>query len=406
VIAKAPSESPLSSRAAWLEVLIWAAYLACSWTWCIGMFLPVLLVRDYGVIGWIVFAIPNVIGAAAMGWVLRDGLSERVVRTHSSAIEWFRLVTVVFQLFFLLAYLAPPLQGGGLIGVQIDRSIVIAALGLGLALGLGPRFAILAWAISISCAAIVLITHDPAPAPLPEPEQPAGGILWLAPVCAFGFALCPYLDPTFHAARQSFRGSSARWAFSLGFGVLFLTLIAFTLRYAPWLISAPFGGPGPGTVVLSAIAVHMGLQLAYTCTVHARVNIGQGRWSASRLAFAMILSGIASLAAAYLPSYAGLEAREVVYRSFMAFYGLVFPAYVWLCMIPLGGDPASQSEPHSRRLSRAFRVCLITIGLAAPFYWMGFIERQELWLAPGLGIVLLSRLFVRPRPAPAAPSRS
>ena len=24
----------------------------------------------------------------------------------------------------------------------------------------------------------------------------------------------------------------------------------------------------------------------------------------------------------------------MIYRLFMAFYGLVFPAYVWLCMLP------------------------------------------------------------------------
>ncbi|HTL30770.1 MAG TPA: hypothetical protein VL282_16180, partial [Tepidisphaeraceae bacterium] len=34
----------------------WAIYLGMSWTWCIGMFLPVLLVRDYGFWGWLVFA--------------------------------------------------------------------------------------------------------------------------------------------------------------------------------------------------------------------------------------------------------------------------------------------------------------------------------------------------------------
>ena len=61
-----------ADTSSWFNVPGWAAYLACSWTWCIGMFLPVLLVRDYGVWGWIVFAVPNVLGAAAMGWVLRS----------------------------------------------------------------------------------------------------------------------------------------------------------------------------------------------------------------------------------------------------------------------------------------------------------------------------------------------
>ena len=29
-----------------------------------------------------------------------------------------------------------------------------------------------------------------------------------------------------------------------------------------------------------------------------------------------------------------LASDELVYRMFMGFYGLIFPAYVWLCLIP------------------------------------------------------------------------
>ena len=31
------------------------------------MFLPILLIRDFGPAAWFVFAIPNVVGAAVMG---------------------------------------------------------------------------------------------------------------------------------------------------------------------------------------------------------------------------------------------------------------------------------------------------------------------------------------------------
>src|SRR4051812_30605350 len=64
----------------------WSIYLASSWTWCIGMFLPVLLIRDYGLWGWIVFAVPNVVGAGAMGWVLRSRTTSRhMVVAHAVA---------------------------------------------------------------------------------------------------------------------------------------------------------------------------------------------------------------------------------------------------------------------------------------------------------------------------------
>src|SRR3954467_4391659 len=78
----------------------WAMYLGMSWTWCIGMFLPVLLIRDYGAWAWVVFAVPNVIGAAAMGWVLRDGDSEKLTGAHRPMIAGFSFITATFQLFF------------------------------------------------------------------------------------------------------------------------------------------------------------------------------------------------------------------------------------------------------------------------------------------------------------------
>ena len=82
---------------------LWGAYLACSWTWCIGMFLPALLLRDMGWAGFLIFAIPNVLGAAAMGWVLTSRSdSVRFVEKHASAIEWFSIITLGFHLFWIL----------------------------------------------------------------------------------------------------------------------------------------------------------------------------------------------------------------------------------------------------------------------------------------------------------------
>ncbi len=80
----------------------WAFFLACSWTWCIGMFLPVLLVRNWGIWGWVVFAIPNIIGAAAMGWVIRSrDVSEHILERHRLAIAIFSLITVAFHIYFV-----------------------------------------------------------------------------------------------------------------------------------------------------------------------------------------------------------------------------------------------------------------------------------------------------------------
>src|SRR5689334_7134755 len=78
-----------------------AFHLASSWTWCIGMFLPVLLVRDYGIWGFVVFAVPNILGAAAFGWLLRDDISVALVARHAIAMRWFSAVTIAYHAFFV-----------------------------------------------------------------------------------------------------------------------------------------------------------------------------------------------------------------------------------------------------------------------------------------------------------------
>lgn len=388
-----PAAGSRSASAARGGILAWAAFLACSWTWCIGMFLPVLLVRDLGVWGWVVFAIPNVIGAAAMGWVLRDGASERLAARHAPAIEWFRLVTVVFQLWFLIVFIAAPLvASNGLVVPLGARAAVIVAMLAGLMFALDVRLGVLAWLGSIACGVLAAVRGG---LEWPSPSgQASADVLWLAPVCAFGFALCPYLDPTFHQARQSLRTGAARAAFSLGFGVLFLAMIVLTLGYAGWAQTAASSEGGMASPAALFITLHIAMQLVYTCTVHARATPGRGVWPPARIGFAMLAAGGIALATMSVPHSAGLQGREIVYRMFMAFYGLVFPAYVWLLVIPRGGASGVERANADRR---AMRVFWLAIGLAAPFYWMGFIERTELWLAPGLGIVLASRLFVRPR---------
>src|SRR5215211_1225762 len=84
------------------------------------MFLPVLLVRDYGLWAWFVFAIPNVIGAAAMGWVLRDtDASHRMVTKHLPAVVAFSLVTIAFHVFWLVCVVAPIVQSWFVVPIAV-----------------------------------------------------------------------------------------------------------------------------------------------------------------------------------------------------------------------------------------------------------------------------------------------
>ena len=74
---------------------------------------------------------------------------------------------------------------------------------------------------------------------------------------------------------------------------------------------------------------------------------------------------------------------EPAYRLFMGFYGLVFPAYVWLCMMP---------GPCEKPRRGDWRLFALAVAIAAPFYWLGFVEGRMFWLLPGLAVVLLSRV--------------
>ncbi len=91
------SPSPSPAR----DTVAWAVYLACSWTWCIGMFLPVLLVRDFGVWGFIAFAVPNVVGAAAVGFfTYRQPAGDTLLDRHRPIMAAFSVVTIAFHVFF------------------------------------------------------------------------------------------------------------------------------------------------------------------------------------------------------------------------------------------------------------------------------------------------------------------
>lgn len=392
--APTPAQRPLA-------VLGWAAFLACSWTWCIGMFLPVLLVRDFGTWAWVIFALPNVVGAAAMGWVLqRPGASERLVGRHAGAMTAFSVVTILFHVLFV-GWVVWWL--GGVAGVG-GQAVVVAAAGaavVGFPLLLSRRVAIalaaVMWAGSVAAFAVAGREMGRIP-PVPEGSAGWADLLPLALVCVLGFVLCPYLDLTFHRARQATSTFGAIAAFTIGFGALFLVMIVFTLWYAPLAIPPEAGGstqPLPAAVAL-AIAGHMVGQSGFTAAAHGvevfrrlRAGLRPPRWGA----LAGFLFGAGVLAAAWVlrdrggyPGYYGtarLSGEELGYRLFLSFYGLVAPAYVWVVLTPWRGGRATDKQRWA-----TFAVAVL---LAAPAYWVGFVERQMAWLSAGVAVVVLAR---------------
>jgi hypothetical protein len=386
-----PQTTPAPARdAGLLHTLGWAAFLGVSWTWCIGMFLPVLLVRDYGWLGWVVFAIPNVAGAAAMGRVLAGPTAaERVAWAHRGAGVFFSVVTIAFHAYWVCWVVQ------ALIGPAAPVAFVVLAAGFFVA-GRATRRADLllaaaVWGVSMVLFAAYLALH--APRGFDAGQLPRGELLPLGLVCVLGFALCPYLDLTFLRVRQATAPRAGVAAFALDFGVLFLVMIGFTLCYAPAL--APRVEQWHLRLSASAawaLGVHMTVQAALTCACHAR-ELAR-RWAVPEAH--VRAGGLGAVVASLFPLAAGslgsgsITAGEQSYRLFLAFYALIFPAYVWMLMIPRRG--ATTAEPTRAGLAAFAAV----VAVAAPMYWIAFVNGRMTWLFPGVAVVLLGR-FVVPR---------
>lgn len=349
------------------------------------MFLPALLVRDYGFWAWVIFAVPNVVGAGGMGWVLgRPGSSERLVARHRPACVAFSAVTLAFHAFFL-AWIATYV-----VAWQVCVGVVIAASALACIDRKRPAIDLIMAIIVLVVSCIILVRFCVAGnVLLPLPRYSAGHLIGIAPVCVLGFVLCPYLDLTFHRARQAVSTIAARWAFGLGFGVFFFSMIVLTLLYSGGFIAG-------SKVIRTWIAIQLCVQIGFTWVVHLRavpkprgVEIPIWVIAAALAVAGGLIVWLPGLAYFWQGSFGPeMASGELVYRLFMAFYGLVFPAYVWLFMVPIGGRT-------SQLCRRSLIVLAIAVAIAAPMFWLGFVANHTMWLLPGVAVVLLSRLVAR-----------
>jgi hypothetical protein len=374
-------------------------YLGCSWTWVIGMFLPVLLVRDYGFWGWVAFAVPNVIGAAAMGFILASPQrSLAVVARHEPACRWFSRITIAYHLL-MLPWLA------GLFGFDaawLGVLAVVFAGGVFAATQVGAVRGAAVAALAVSLVVFTDFSSDRAFMAGLGPDTTARlstvDLLLFVPASVTGFALCPYLDLTFHHARQRTAPATGRAAFAFGFGVVFFAMIVLSLAYAH-LAAIQLAAPQADWVVPSMLSLHVVVQAALTLGLHAHVMRRPGARAASRAAW--IVGGIGLLVLAALFQWRP-EAmhhlfgyRELPYRLILLAYGLVFPGYVWLCMIPYRHEPT----PTAKRVGFA-----VAVVVALPFGAAGFAFDQSWAIPVAVGVLVLARgiLMATARPGGAA----
>ena len=366
----------------------WALFLAASWTWCIGMFLPVLLVRDFGLLGWIIFAIPNVIGALLMGWMIQSRAASLTMTTrHAGAMRAFSIITISFHTFFIpwiVSQLLGALAGAIAFGLLLVFIAPIFATNLRATTIAGATIV-----FSLVCAGMILGGGTDAISPVENVR--AIDLASLSAVCLLGFLTCPWLDLTFHRARQECSNpTESRFAFTLGFGMFFSLMIVLTLLYAPMLLSSDL--QKSFRWVLSA---HLVVQSCFTLGVHGsalRASVGDvaSHQSISKKLIVMILLGaLLAIASRWLDSqsirYRDLTAGELTYRAYMTFYALIFPAYVWLVMHPSRGFRPPGARPIA--------ILVLTIFIALPFYFLAFMNRSMQWGLIGVMIVLLARLL-------------
>jgi len=320
-----------------MQTVGWGLYLASSWTWCIGMFLPILLIRWWGWPGFLAFAVPNVIGCTLFGYVLTPETSRALVTRFRVWVALFGAATIAYQICFLLK-----------VGVI---AALVAALPVTIALLVSNRRAtersdrtMMAIGACAWIASCLLFARFGAGALETLPATgtlPPASLAWAAPFMAFGFLLCPYLDPTFHLALQR---SPSRHAFAV-FGAGFTVMLLFTAAFTDAGL-----GPTPASGALlwgrPTFAWQWGLQAAFTIVAVAAAmrslepvsSLGGTRAMLPGMVVTACLAlawqylaepTLPAMAAALSPS-SGTVPGEATYLRWLGLYGVHFPAMLLL----------------------------------------------------------------------------
>ncbi len=413
--------APKSLATASLRAILPALFLASSWTWVIGMWFPYYLTRDFGWVAWVVFAIPNVIGAASVGLILRPGgtrdpstwtprSSIKLTTQHDIACMAFSVVTIAFQLYVVSFLIRSHIS-------QIPVAAPMVSISTAVFAAVVLLFALLpwkaswwaagfVWLASIGFAIASAMTSGDQPAFMLPPSEGIASVtidpngLWkLAPAIVFGFLLCPYLDLTINRVRQDTPEPTGSIASVIGFGVFFLVMIGLTLGYAGRLISE--------STISYYIVAHIALQAAFTAGVHLRAlgraggyhkfdlskpRTEDGRPTAVRqaklrlfcLSFLFCFALFFGNAVLDLQQpRGGYDASRFWYDLIISSYGLVFPAYMYICVVP---------HPTLRAVRLKTRVLLwaVTTVIATPLFFLGFIGTAEpQYELVSVGVVLI-----------------
>lgn len=362
----------------------WALYLASSWTWVVGMWLPVRLMDDFGWPGWVAFALPNVCGAAMVGFALRPrAVAAAWRRRHAGVMRLFSLWTIAFHVAFLswfAGWLTESITGHAWHGAGLGLAALVGAWLVSRAGDRGAiRMGAVVWALSIL---LLLLGHHTGGRTIQLPPAPTDaawpGLVWAAAPLAFGFLLCPHLDLTLLRARIRAPGRTGDRAFLLGFGVFFLVMITGTLLYARAALT--------GWISYYLVG-HFFVQSVFTMGLHLRELRKRGWLLGTRpltplLRFSQRAALLGALLIALSMTDAVPRGREgLYYNLFLWGYSLLFPAYVWIVALP-----------RRRGLLPPVSLLIAGVALATPAFWLGAVEGRWVFLTLGVAIPLLAPL--------------
>ncbi len=310
------------------------------------MFLPIILLDEFGWPGFIVFAVPNVLGCAAFGYVLANtARRDMLQRQHRPAMVLFSTTAIAFHLFFM-AHLAMLFTRGTsiplVLATGLPAGVYLAGYGLSrLPAGAWVPVAVVLYAGSMLTFSVVDLgtLRDIAW----SGDMTRADLVFLAPVFVFGFLLCPYLDLTFHRALGM---SRSRHTFAV-FGAAFVPILLLTVAYSSGI-----------TVV---VLVYITAQAVFTVAAHLR-EMRSASWPRGRgPRVCLLLLPIAATGLVLVPGD-----DQDMYLRFLGFYGLIFPAYVLFFMATRGG-----TAPRRPQLI-AYAAAMLAF---APLLELGFIHR-------------------------------
>lgn len=349
-----------------------AAFLACSWFWCIGGFFPVLLHQEFGGVSFPFFLAFNVAGAALFGFAWTNSARLRFLDRFGEYARWFSALVAGYHLVFI-TWISILLQNAlPLIGfVAVTAAFVLSR----------RRLYVLAGGVLAASAGLFAFILTAAPTAA-EAQAETPFIHQILPL-AFGFLLAPYFDLTFHRAFA--RAARPRLAFLIGFGGMFTLLLCGVYFGMPAFQGLTSAG-GLAQPAVAAVAALLVLQTGFTTAAHLGELDVLNRWATRPAVLAFLAA--ACLCLAHLGLNAALPdltraGGELIYRNFVFLVGVVFPVFLLF-------------QGLNRR-------SLMVLAFVSPCYALGFLISGP--FAPFLSVAMaaLALFFWRSRRSAPSP---